>query len=351
MLSSWARQREKLFHSAAQRLSERIKLSPSAAATNAFYFGAGDGRDTIVNFNHYRGVDLEPDKGASDVILFQSLAGVKVEVDDQSHARVEFAVNDSDYAVVYEDVNSYDYNRDMYHILIGNTASDGIAKIGYSTIANTFSYNEEVSYYVGSSGEARDTLIINDSNANVEVRMDGQKQDGKFYRGIGAINASAATYTNLTLAGSAADNLIVAGGEGTNNFLWGGAGSNTLVGGAGKDFFLYTKNANAYVAGADASDTSGTNDIITGYDCNNDVIILSDVTLADINYAAMLQAGGTNSSNCGITENAVTVSFNNGGSVTVDPTDQSKVTFYINDGAGNLTAFSADRESGTWKRG
>ena len=61
----------------------------------------------------------------------------------------------------------------------------------------------------------------------------------------------------------------------------------------------------------------------------------------------MAQAGG----NYGITENAVTVALNNGGSVTVDPTDQSKVTFYLNDGAGNLVAYSADRETGAWKQG
>ena len=319
-----------------------------ANAGHAFYFGTGDGRDSVFSFNHYRGVNEEPDKGASDVIILDSLAGLKVEVDPTASAtRVEFALNDTDQAVIYEDTNTYDYNKNMYHVLINNTESDGIAKIGYSTIANAFTYDKEVNYYIGSSGEARDTLVINATNENVEVRMDGQKQDGKFYRGIGVIDATAASYTNTTLAGSAANNMIIAGGEGTNNFLWGGAGSNTLVGGAGKDFFLYTKNANAYVAGADHSDTSGTNDLITGYDCNNDVIILSDVTLADINYAAMAQAGG----NYGITENAVTVALNNGGSVTVDPTNQAKVTFYINDGAGQLTAFTANRETGAWSRG
>lgn len=323
----------------------------SLAAGHAFYFGAGDGRDSISNYNYYQGIDEDPDKAASDVIILQSLASVKVDVDEYNRTRVEFALNDSDCAVVYGDATTYDVNRDMYHVLIGSSESDGIAKIGYSNTANYFTYDKEVDYYVGSSGESRDTLVINATNENVEVRMDGQKQDGKFYRGIGVIDASMASYTNTTLAGSAANNMIVAGGEGTNNFLWGGAGSNTLVGGAGKDFFLYTKNANAYVAGADHSDTSGTNDIITGYDCNNDVIILSDVTLADINYAGMLQAGGTDGSNCGITENGVTVALNNGGSVTVDPTGQSKVTFYINDGAGNLTAFSANRETGTWQRG
>lgn len=327
-----------------------------SVASNAFFFGAGDGRDTIMNFNHYQGVNEDPDKQSADLIVLQSFAGVKSEVDANGVTRVEFALSAdtaaNEYALIYEAPGTYDYNKNMYRVQITDTGSEGIAKIGYSTVANAFTYDKEVSYYVGSSGEARDTLIINTVNENVEVRMDGQKQDGKFYRGIGAIDASAAAYTNTTLAGSAADNLIVSGGEGTNNFLWGGAGSNTLIGGAGKDFFLYTKNANAYVAGADHSDTSGTNDIVLGYDCNNDVIILSDVTLADINYAAMAQASGHSTSDdakkFGITENAVTVALNNGGSVTVDPTGQSNVTFYINDGAGNLRAFTANRETGAW---
>ena len=316
-------------------------------AAHDFLFAQGDGRDTIFGYNHYSGINDDPDKTASDVLILQNLSGLKVDVDENNFTRVEFALSETDQAVVYEAPNTYDYNEDMYHVLIAESASDGIAKIGYSTIANTFSYDKEVNYYVGSSGEARDTLVINATNENVEVRMDGQKQDGKFYRGIGVIDASAATYTNTTLTGSAANNSIVSGGEGTINFLWGGAGSNTLVGGAGQDFFLYTKNANAYVAGADHSNTSGTNDLINGYDCNTDSIILSDVTIADINYAAMAQAGG----NYGITENAVTVAFNNGGSVTVDPTNQDRVRFYLNDGAGNLVAYSAERETGTWKQG
>ncbi len=316
-------------------------------AAHDFLFAKGDGRDTIVGYNHYSGINDDPDKTESDVIILGNLAGLKVDVDENARTRVEFALSETDQLVVYEDANSYDYNKDMYHVLIADSQSDGIAKIGYSTIANTFSYDKEVDYYIGSSGEARDTLVINATNENVEVRMDGQKQDGKFYRGIGVIDASAATYTNTTLTGSAANNSIVSGGEGTINFLWGGAGSNTLVGGAGQDFFLYTKNANAYVAGADHSNTSGTNDIIYGYDCNTDSIILSDVTIADINYAAMAQAGG----NYGITENAVTVAFNNGGSVTVDPTNQDRVRFYLNDGRGNLVAYSANRETGSWQVG
>ena len=250
----------------------------------------------------------------------------------------------NDFAVVYADPNAYDINANKYHVQITEAGADGIAKIGYSTVANTFTYEKEVDYYVGSSGDARDTLVIGDNSENVNIRMDGQFADGKFYRGIGVVDASAETNTNITLAGNAANNMLVAGGAGTTNFLWGGAGDNTLVGGDGKDVFLYYKNSNNYVAGADAS-AEGNNDVVMNYNEDTDVIVLGEITLDDINYAAM-----TSSNNYGISENAVTVSFKNGGSMTVAVTDQEKVSFYMGDGNGGLALYSANRETGGWSK-
>ena len=280
-------------------------------ASNAFFFGAGDGRDTIHNFNHYQGVNEDPDKQSADIIVLQSFAGLKTEVEAATgYTRVEFALSAdtaaNEYALIYEAPGTYDYNNNMYRVQITDTASDGIAKIGYSTNANLFTYDKEVSFYVGSSGEARDTLVINTTNENVNIRMDSTQDvngDGtkEFYRGIGVLNASLASYTNTTLAGNASDNIIVAGGEGTNNFLWGGGGDNTLVGGDGNDFFIYCLGANNWVEGADST-AGGNNDVIIGYNDKQDVIYLGDVTIDQINAEAMAQAGG----NYGITENAVT---------------------------------------------
>lgn len=326
-------------------------------ASHAFFFGAGDGRDTIYNYNHYQGVNEDPDKQSADIIVLQSYAGLKSEYNAAENAvRVEFALsadtNDNEYALIYENANTYDYNNNMYRVQITDTGSNGIAKIGYSNTdnptgaGNIFTYDKEVSFYIGSSGESRDTLVINTTNENVNIRMDSTQDvngDGttEFYRGIGVLDASAATYTNATLAGSAADNMIIAGGEGTNNFLWGGGGNNTLVGGAGNDFFIYCLGSNNWVEGADPN-AGGNNDVIFNYN-SNDVIYLGDVTIDQINAEAMNQAVGNN----GITENAVTVSFKNGGSLTVNVTEANdEVKFYM----GNGQVYSAQRSTGAWQR-
>ena len=316
----------------------------NSIASHTLIFGVGDGRDSVIGYNYYDGINGDPDHQTSDTIVLQKLAGLKTDIDENGYTRVEFALNDNDFAVVYANPNAYDVNANKYHVQITEAGADGIAKIGYSTVANTFTYEKEVNYYVGSSGDARDTLVIGDNSENVNIRMDGQVADGKFYRGIGVVDASAETNTNITLAGSAADNMLVAGGVGTTNFLWGGAGDNTLVGGDGKDVFLYYKNSNNYVAGANPS-AEGNNDIVTNYDENTDVIVLGEITLDDINYAAMAQAG-----NYGISENAVTVSFKNGGSMTVAVTDQEKVSFYMGDGKGGMALYSANRSTGSWSR-
>jgi len=326
-------------------------------ASHAFFFGEGDGRDTIVSYNHYQGVNEDPDKQSADIVVLQSFAGVKTEVEATTgYTRVEFALNAdtvaNEYALIYEAPGTYDYDKNMYRVQITDTGSNGIAKIGYSTTdnptgtGNLFTYDKEVSFYIGSSGESRDTLVINTVNENVNIRMDSTQDvngDGttEFYRGIGVLDASAAVYTNATLAGSAANNMIVAGGEGTNNFMWGGAGNNTLVGGAGNDFFMYYLGANNWVEGADST-AGGNNDIVLNYNDKQDVIYLGDVTIDQINAEAMAQAGG----NYGITENAVTVSFKNGGSLTVNVTDQENVRFHF----GNGDIYTASRETGGWKK-
>lgn len=320
-------------------------------AGNTFIFGAGDGRDTIHSFGHYLGVNIDPDKQECDTIVLQSYNGVKAEVDVDGSTRVEFALGgaptENEYVCVYEAPGTFNYDNKMYHVQVTDVGVDGMAKIGYSDIANLFTYDKEVSFYIGSSGEARDTLKVKNISENVEIRMDKPgtfNADGSyntFYRGIGVVDASEETNTNISIAGSAADNMLIAGGEGTRNFLWGGAGDNTLIGGAGNDYFLYYKNSNYYTAGADPN-AEGNHDVIGDYDEKQDIIYLADVTIDDINYAAMDQAGG----NYGITEKAVTVCFKNGGSLTVDVTTQDKVQFYMGDGS----IYEARREDGAWHK-
>lgn len=324
-------------------------------AANVFMFGAGDGRDTIHSFGHYLGVDVDPDKQQADVIALQTYNGLKAEVDEFGYTRVEFALGgtaagENEYALIYEAPGTFDYNNNRYLVAIGDSGPK-VAKIGYSTFANEFTFDKEVSYYVGSSGESRDTLVVRNISENVEIYLDSSQDvngDGvkEYYRGIGVVNASEETNTNISIKGSAADNMLIAGNDGTRNFLWGGAGDNTLVGGTGQDYFLYFKESNAWTEGADPT-AEGNHDRVVNYNENQDFNILGDITIDDINYEAMAQVGG----NYGITENSVTVCFKNGGSMTVDVTAQNeKVQFYMSDGHGGAAIYSALRSTGSWVR-
>ena len=312
-----------------------IFSSGDTGTGNTFYFGAGDGRDTINAFGHYLGVDVDPEKQLADKLYLTSFKGLRVDSYTDGD-RVVFNTTDSDDVVIYEDAG-LDVNGKMYQIEIQGFGTK-IAKIGHSDTANNFTYDKEVSYYVGSSGNARDTLTIDDTASNVSLWLDGSQNGGEFYRGIGVVDASTATNTNISVAGSAENNTIIGGGEGTNNFLWGGAGDNMLVGGAGKDWFLYYKGSSSYIRGA-AGQAEGNHDTVVGYDNENDTIFLGDITIADINTAAMIQAG-----NAGIADDGVTVEFNNGGSLTVAGT--TNTTFRMANGA----VYTADRASGTWTR-
>lgn len=317
-----------------------IVSSGDSGTGNTFYFGAGDGRDTIHSFGHYLGVDTDPEKQKADKLYLKSFTGLRVSTDGTTD-RIVFNTTSSDDVVIYE-ADKLDTNNKMYQVEIEGFGAK-IAKIGYSDTPNNFTYDREVSYYVGSSGAARDTLTIGEDASNLLLWLDGSKNN-EYYRGIGVVDASTAKNTNISIAGSAENNTIIGGGEGTNNFLWGGAGDNSLVGSEeGKDWFLYYKDSASYIAGA-AGQTVGNHDTVEGYDNENDIIYLGDVTIDDINQAAMVQSG-----NLGIGENAVTVEFNNGGSLTVNGT--SNVTFYMsNDGGKTTTSYTADRESGQWVR-
>ena len=309
----------------------------SLKAGHKFYFGKGDGRDTIENFSHYDGVDDDPDKQHTDTIILEGYTGLKVDnYSEGGGDRIEIGTTAEDRVVIYE-ADGVNVDK-MYRIQVGFNAEAKIAKIGHSEGGNNFTYDKKVSYYVGASGDAHDTLTISNISENVEVWLDGQK--GDFYRGIDVIDASAETYTNISIVGSADNNTITAGGEGTTNFLWGGAGDNSLIGGDGIDYFLYYKNSNASIAGANSS--TGNHDTIEGYNAETDFIYLGDVTIDDIDISKM----AANGEHAGISTEGVTVNFKNGGSLTVNVTDQEEVKFYMNDGA----VYSAQRSTGAWQR-
>lgn len=315
----------------------------SLNAGHKFFFGAGDGRDTIYNYSHYQGVDEEPDKQHVDTIILQSYSGLKTAKNDTKGDRIEIGTTAEDRVVIYEeDGLSLDKT---YRIQVGFDAEAKLAKIGNSEGGNNFQYSKKVAYYVGASGDAHDTLTVGDSVENAYIRLDGMT--GDFYRGIDVIDASANTNTNMSLAGSADNNTIIAGGAGTTNFLWGGAGDNSLIGGEGVDYFLYYYGAEGYVQGASGNAaTKGNHDVIDNFNEEQDFIFLNDVTIDQIDVAKM----AANGEHAGIATDGVRVDFKNGGSLTVNVANQDHVSFYLNNGAGGYDVYMAERSTGAWKK-
>ncbi|MBQ7454052.1 MAG: hypothetical protein IJS69_03235, partial [Selenomonadaceae bacterium] len=332
-------------------LGSTLKSSDWYTSTqgNVFYFGAGDGRDTIQGLAHYTGIDDDPDLQKSDQIVLGTFTDVKVSTYSDGTDRVVFSATDSDDLVVYEKSGISNYDKETYWVRRSDINEEGIAKIGYSDThargGNTFTYDQEVKYYIGSSGTARDTLVVDGNDFNVGIWLDSRGSyepdenfQYRFYRGIGVVDATAATNTQVSIAGSVDNNTLIGGGEGTTSYLWGGAGNNSLVGGAGHDFFMYYKESRNLTDGGQGMENAN-QDTISGYVADVDTIFLGDITLDDINSAAMVARG-----NNGIGDDAVVLDFNNGGTLTIEDSSQNiKVT--TSDGA----TYVANRSTKQWE--
>ena len=285
-------------------------------AGHSFFFGVGDGYDTVENVGHYLGSGIDPGKQRADKIYIESYAGSRVRQDSDGNARIEIFTSDNDVITIKEQ-GVLDYNNKMY--LISESYNPlGVAKIGYSSPAheaNNFTYKKEVTYYVGVAGNnAKDTLTVEKGNSAVDIHLDGS--DGNYYRGIREIDASAVTTTRTTLAGAAYDEVIRAGAEGTHNYLWGANGNDTLYGGAGEDKFYYS--------------VGDGNDVINNYTYGQDTIYLNDLTFDDVNF---------DKSSAGVVDGSVKIEFNDGGSVTVQGVED-KVKFHASDGTAKTATSS-----------
>lgn len=306
------------------------------SAGHELFFGTSDGRDTIRGFSHYLGVDVDPDIQYADTLVLEKYGGIYTGTAEDGGSRIEFVTEGDNRVFLYESEGISVDN--MYQIKVGNFNTK-LAKIGNSGSSNVFAFDERVDYYVGSSAEnAQDTLTVSNVYGNVNVWLDGSNgtdhtsADEHYFRGITYIDASAETNTNVSLAGAGGNDTLIAGGEGTYNYLWGGAGDNVLYGSENslQDYFFYVRSAGAYLQTVDDTVTGG-HDEIYNYDFdNNDVIWLGDTTLDDIKSTD-------------IGDNAVTIEFNNGGSLTVNSTDNVRVR--LNEGA---ECYIADRDSKTW---
>lgn len=239
---------------------------------NKFYFYAGDGRDTISNFEFVSESSTTADKintGSSVNTFRRSGDNVVMLLDQNSYLTLENAVGKNFYL------------NDKIVKVDNNVVYDGIANY----------------YYAGSSS----TLKVDANVTSAEIWLDNSHEtqfNGKI-RGLDASEVSGNTF----LVGNQYNNTIIAS-QG-NSTLWGGSSStdDLLIGNSSQNTFLYN-----YGNGKDKIQNTS----------DGDSILLSDISLDQIISTK-------------IYSDSVFVRFNDGGTLRV--AGSSDVTFTLADGA------------------
>lgn len=265
-------------------------------AASMFFFGNGDGKDTVSGF-----VGGTTETADALNFLGANISGIN------RTGRNEFKVT-----VGSGDVLTVDTTATGEDVAIQWQSGEakGVAKIGYATTANKFTYDESVTAYNG--GSRNDTLTV---STDANVWLDGSR--GTSYGSIDVLDGSgAASGTSLVLAGDGASQTINAGRG--DSSLWGGLGSaaDTLKGsttsGSVVNFFY------GYGEGNDVINNSKTDDVVNLYN-----ISLDQLTSAVIDTSK------------------ITITTNAGQTLTVNGTAN---TFVLAGGA----KFQADRSTKTW---
>ena len=295
----------------------------TSVAGNTIYFGLeNDGSDIINNFGYYQGSAADPDKaGADKIIVYNWDEGGASRISANAN-NIEIKVNDSSKLTIQESGGIDANNKIRYQL--GYDGEERIMQVGQTSGAkNNFTYDKETFVYVGNQEATQDTLSVAASDDNVAVWLDNHH--GAVYEGIGVIDASASTNTQLTLAGGAENNTIIGGGTGNSSSLWGGGyGNNELIAGDGDDMFFFTK--------------CGSNDTITGFDAANDRVRLGDVTLADLIEGQAYFDGDD-----------VKIQLkaeSGGGSLTIKNANGAQVE--VNNGDGSYRAYTANTSNQSW---
>lgn len=260
----------------------------NAGKSTTFFFGAGDGKDTIKGFHATE--DSNPEN-VRDVLAFYGGDVTSV------------AKNGTALVVNMKDKSSIQINNafiGLYDKLIG---VDVLGQKSFAKIAGAdeiVHYNSNAKYYVsvGTKG------TVENSADGSKIYLDGRTGDS--YKGFTNIKATAGD--GLELAGDAAKNVVEYAGAGSAS-LYGGAGDDTLKGStetsAVNTFFFGKKDGN---------------DVITQSGAN-DKVMLYDVTLDDIKSAK-------------VDNNVLKVGLKGSGSLTVNnfSTGSSVNEFVLADG-------------------
>ena len=225
----------------------------SGSGVTTFFITTGAGKDSVEGFV------TGTDDTKSDVVnMFNAgLAGIT----RTSDSVFTLKVSDSDSLQVSQASSGIDQKIQW---VSGNVK--GVAKIGRTDKSNSFSYDEEVTNYLGANNY-NDTVKFSSSTSEVNLWLDQQTA----YASIETFDASSVS-GNVLIAGTAASETLK-GGIGESS-LWGGAGN-------GKDVLIGSSsgtNTFFYGLGNGSDSISGSSkDTVNLFD-----IQLSDLTAADV---------------------------------------------------------------------
>ena len=243
--------------------SAKGDLLIGGSGENTFFYGAGDGKDTVTGYT------AETDK------LYLTDSDLQSVTRTKDGLVLKYAAVDGKtqkLTVQNDDTNKSNAADDKYIITTDGT-DQWTAKVGMKDSANSFTYEDDVNFYVG--GTKADTLTVDDSADSANIWLNGYSYGGqKAYSDIKTVNAGTST-ADVTLVGAdGKDNVLVAS-KGSSS-LWGGYGSTgddlldaTTAGRSDVTFFFGKGNGKDTIQGAGEDDR----------------VMLYDVTLDDIDFS------------------------------------------------------------------
>lgn len=257
--------------------------------TVTYVYGAGDGKDTISSTNSNWG------SADSDDVLWLNNAEISSVKNNGTDTTITLSSTGDKLTLA----GLKDANTAIKYTTDGNNISK--VKVGISGKANSFTYEEGVSAYVGG---ANNSLTVGSDVDTATIMLDGSA--GQTFEGIKSVDAHNNT-GSLIIGGSGSVNETLTAGRGDTS-LWGGAGSSndTLVGTTGGTTEYYF----GYGNGSDVIQNSHSDDKVVLYN-----VALSDGAEVD-----------TSSSN------KIVVTLNDGSKLTVNNVSTTSVnTFQLTD--------------------
>ena len=212
-----------------------------------FYYGSGNGRDTIQGYKY-----TSSTQGVGDTVNLTNGTLISTTRANGKTVMTFEATGDSaaDTLTIQDAATT-----SIQHLRYTYEGAEQVAQIGQSASKNVFTYDEDTTIYFG--GSKSDAIQITGGD-EVTIALDGStignmKKGVAYTKNINTLNASTAT-----------GDVALYGAEG-NDTIYGSQGDSTLFGGAGDDVLYGFTSNSAYVTS-----------FYFGTGCGNDTIAASN---------------------------------------------------------------------------